>query len=487
MYKILLVDDEIWVIRGLLKAIPWSELGFEVIYHTTDSSKAKENIALLKPDVVITDIRMASLTGIDLLEYTSTLEEAERPYVILISAYEEFEYAHRALLLGAFDYLIKPLKKTDMVHTLERLKTVLDERSSSRIRHIEKQIFEQYTDMSAPELFHILHPDAPESLGQEQQFQIFACAKRFFSSHTIADVLGRCPDSPSVFLEDSQFFYTIRSIAPGMEQNVFSAIRNSAAEYMIYLGASPLFTEGTVFTHIQQARYAALQFLIELPEEITLYQQEHRLSKKDNIYVTLQEAISHGNGEILWHLAHGSLELIRRNHYTIQDLIGIGNYICINLPSEENDIFQKSGIPSILVFLERYKSVEDYLLDLEREIKLVFPEIHTGGITAEDICSYIDKHYMEKILVRDIADHFHLDLNYINRLFKKTSGKNLKDYLAEKRLEKAKYLLANTDLKVFEISEASGYSDYYYFTKVFRKMAGCTPSEWRDLQKEADS
>lgn len=108
LYKLILVDDEIWVLRGLLKTIPWKELGFEVVYHTTDSEKAKENITLLKPDAVITDIRMASLTGLDLLEYAATLEE--RPEFILISAYEEFEYAHKALKLGAFDYLIKPLK-----------------------------------------------------------------------------------------------------------------------------------------------------------------------------------------------------------------------------------------------------------------------------------------------------------------------------------------------------------------------------------------
>ena len=73
LYKLMIVDDEIWVIRGLLKTIPWKELGFEVVYHTTDSDSAKENIALLRPDAVISDIRMASLTGLDLLEYSSKL------------------------------------------------------------------------------------------------------------------------------------------------------------------------------------------------------------------------------------------------------------------------------------------------------------------------------------------------------------------------------------------------------------------------------
>ena len=117
MYKLFLVDDEIWVIRGLMKMIPWEELGFEIVYTTTDSISALEKIALLKPDAVITDIRMASLNGLELLEQSLHMGK-ERPEFILISAYEEFEYAHKALKLGAFDYLIKPLKKAELVQVL---------------------------------------------------------------------------------------------------------------------------------------------------------------------------------------------------------------------------------------------------------------------------------------------------------------------------------------------------------------------------------
>ena len=131
MYKLFLVDDEIWVIRGLMKMIPWEELGFEVIYTTTDSISALEKIALLKPDAVITDIRMASLNGLELLEQSLHMGK-ERPEFVLISAYEEFEYAHKALKLGAFDYLIKPLKKAELVQVLEKLKAALDQKNGGK-------------------------------------------------------------------------------------------------------------------------------------------------------------------------------------------------------------------------------------------------------------------------------------------------------------------------------------------------------------------
>ena len=478
LYKVVLVDDEIWVLRGLLKTIPWKELGFEVVCHTTDSENAKENIALLKPDAVITDIRMASLTGLDLLEYASGLEE--RPEFILISAYEEFEYAHKALKLGAFDYLIKPIKRTDMLYVLEKLRSILDEKKTSLTRKLEQQIFEQHREICAEDLF------PPGDMGHgEKTYQVFCCAKRYFDADSMRNVFSHFPAETTILLEDSQFLYRIRVVPAGKEKEPAAEFRDAAAEYMVFTGASSVFGgKDMVYTYIQQARCASLQFLIEAPETITYYREEKRLSKKDSIYRTLQEAFSAGKGEIIFHLVQGLPEFTAKNHFTILDLIGVGNYICINLTGQDEDAFQKMGLESIRVFLERYTNAEDYIQDLGNQIKASFPDIADGSVSAEDIRQYVDKHYMEKILVGDIAGYFHMDLNYISRLFKKKTGKNLKDYLTEKRMEKALYLLANTDLKIYEISEASGYMDYFYFTRVFRKFTGLTPSEWRENRKD---
>lgn len=478
LYKLILVDDEIWVLRGLLKTIPWKELGFEVVYHTTDSEKAKENITLLKPDAVITDIRMVSLTGLDLLEYAATLEE--RPEFILISAYEEFEYAHKALKLGAFDYLIKPLKKIDMLHVLEKLKGVLDNKKISNTRKLEQQIFEQRSEICAEELFW------PEDMVHgEKTYQVICCAKGYFDTDSIMNVFSRLPAGQSLLLEDAQFLYGLWCVQKGKRMEIPADFKNAATENMIFTGVSSIFGgKEIIYTYIQQARCASLQFLIEAPESINYYKEENRLSKKDNIYRTLQEAFAAGNGEIILHLTQGLVDFTAKNHFTILDLIGVGNYICINLTGQDEDAFQKMGMESIQVFLEKYKNAEGYILDLENQIKASFPEVIGGCVCAEDIKRYVDKHYMEKMLVGDIAGYFHMDLNYISRLFKKKTGINLKDYLTEKRMEKALYLLENTDLKIYEISEASGYMDYFYFTRVFRKYTGFTPSDWRENRKK---
>ena len=123
------------------------------------------------------------------------------------------------------------------------------------------------------------------------------------------------------------------------------------------------------------------------------------------------------------------------------------------------------------------------------KIKAAYPAIDALDNDAlraktEELKKYVDQHYTDKILVADIAEHFHMDLNYISRLFRKKYEKSLKDYLTERRMEKAVYLLDNTGLKIYEVAEASGYSDYFYFTRVFRKITGLTPTEWRERKDD---
>ena len=116
-------------------------------------------------------------------------------------------------------------------------------------------------------------------------------------------------------------------------------------------------------------------------------------------------------------------------------------------------------------------------------MRQVFSEIRDSGADAEDIRRYVDMHYTEQISTGDVAQYFHMDPSYISRVFKKNFNKNIKDYLTEKKMEKAKWLLENTDLKIYEVSDASGYADYFYFTRVFRKLTGITPTEWRENQQ----
>lgn len=124
MIRVYLADDEAWITIGLKKLIQKSGLPFEVIGEAHNGVTALEDIKILKPDVLFTDIRMPGLSGLDLMSYLS--EHPVSTKVVLISGYAEFEYARQAMLCGAFDYLLKPIQPETLNKTLKRLKDELE-------------------------------------------------------------------------------------------------------------------------------------------------------------------------------------------------------------------------------------------------------------------------------------------------------------------------------------------------------------------------
>jgi len=147
MYKVLIADDEPWVIYGLQRLISWEEHGFTVCGTASNGDEAFEKCLSLKPDVLISDIRMPGLSGIDLLE--SLRESAADIEVVFVSGYSAFEYTQKAVRLGAADYLIKQVTAKQLSEACQRLKTKLDSKgiqSTKQFNQILQFVDENYTD-----------------------------------------------------------------------------------------------------------------------------------------------------------------------------------------------------------------------------------------------------------------------------------------------------------------------------------------------------
>jgi len=120
MIRLVIVDDDIWVLKGIRKIIDWSKLGFEIVAEVTNGEAALEKVIDLKPDIVLTDIVMPGLTGLQLLKKTT--EAGLKIDFIILTGYAEFSYAKEACKLGAFDYLLKPLERVELLDVFERFK-----------------------------------------------------------------------------------------------------------------------------------------------------------------------------------------------------------------------------------------------------------------------------------------------------------------------------------------------------------------------------
>jgi YesN/AraC family two-component response regulator len=136
MYKVLLVDDEKWVLKGIEMTFKWEKYGFEVIASTTKSAEAWELINKLKPHVVFSDVRMANISGLKLVSMAR--EEKIDCEFVIISGYSEFEYAREALKNAVFDYCLKPIKEDEAENVLKALKTFLDGKFSKTDKNAHK-------------------------------------------------------------------------------------------------------------------------------------------------------------------------------------------------------------------------------------------------------------------------------------------------------------------------------------------------------------
>ena len=207
------------------------------------------------------------------------------------------------------------------------------------------------------------------------------------------------------FLQDKNFLYYLCAVKEQDLAGFYHKMEKAANEDMAFLGVSELLSaKDPIYTYVQQAQNSSLQFLLETPDILNFYDKQKRLSKKDSVYHMLRTELSLEKGESILSFLKGILDWICKNHYTVQDLIGIGNYICINLNSQEIDYFQQFGLESMTVFMEKYKNAEDYVHDLEDGVRQVFSEIRDSGADAEDIRRYVDMHYTCLLYTSDAAD-----------------------------------------------------------------------------------
>ena len=138
MYRVAIVEDEIWILRGIQKTFQWKEYGFEVSYASTNAKEALEYICRYKPDVVFTDIKMPGISGIELAERIK--EKGVKSKVIFVSGYADFEYAKKGIRLNVFEYCLKPIKQQEADELLEKLKNVLDAEKDA------KTVYKEETD-----------------------------------------------------------------------------------------------------------------------------------------------------------------------------------------------------------------------------------------------------------------------------------------------------------------------------------------------------
>lgn len=515
MYKAVVVDDEQIVIEGLKKLIKWHDFGFELVGCYTDGIEAALKIKEIKPDLVISDIRMPGMDGL------SMIEELKKylPYTVflIISGYTDFQYARRALNLSVADYIDKPVTIEKVSSALERVRNICEENikkleSMSKLENISKTTLEKailefiYNDDNFKEWFMRLDEE------QKQKFNSTAsiCVVSGFIKNYLLSYDEKIKQILEKYFISKYFTYiTIKKGENFTSVILCSDINIKNAEIYKLIEKSKMvcavsdiqitFGASQIYNSIDKLRCAYIQSMKAL--RYALFKASDNLYIYDlNTYNNHLPAIKKFNQEAIFQNIRALekeaairelekyLSLLIENELTPDVL----SQECLKLVYKAMDEAKCTGYDI------EYHTAND--MDIHEEVELCrsYSEITKWTVSAFNqiienmlnVCDdkiykpitkikeYLHRNFQKDISLNDVAKEIGFNPAYLSILFKEEMGASFVKYLTSLRLDYAKRLLED-GYKVVEVSKKSGFNNYRYFCDTFKKYNGVTPNEYK--------
>ena len=534
MIKVFLVEDEIIIREAIHKMIPWAEYGFELIGEAKDGEMALPLIKKSKPDVLITDIKMPFMDGLTL----SRLVKKDLPNtkIIIISGYDDFDYARQAITLGIEQYLLKPISKDEFLEELEGIRSKYKKENEQKLYYqkFENEI-KAYEKNAQRDFFELLvseDVDLQRIYEQADRLQIDIMAQCYnlvlFDigaksdyqnvgdrySNDAADVQNKIDEffinnrSYQLF-RNQQFNYAV--LIKGDENEIGQITaecieflkttfeQNGTLEWFVCAGKSVerLSMMSECYKEAMKSfayRYLGYRYVFsyeniektEKDEDMNLQNIDMNAVKQEIIYNFLFNALDEEvDSFVKNYLQMIGGEAMRSKMF--QQYILLNLHFCLTSFAEKLG-YDKTEIDDSLKFIvdERIKSTED----LEKIIGSILRkgirlrEERSKGRNQSVIrtaLQYMEENFTDDSLTLNrVAGVANVSANHFSALFSQEMGQTFIEYLTQLRMNRAKEQLRCTDMRSGEIALEVGYKDPHYFSFLFKKTQGCTPSEYRN-------
>lgn len=537
MYKLLVVEDEEAIRKGIIKSIDWEELGYVVVGDVANGREGLEFALREKPDVILTDVRMPVMDGLAMAE--AVLAQHSDIRIVILSGFADFEYAQQAIRFQVFDYLLKPTDKNKFIQCFIRLKNELDEAHSEFMIQLSRQ--EKMYDglMKLREDFIIKALDYEMASGNLlsdwlDYLEIDFSGRDFaagiikielsetfikevwgnegkllkFSYYNIANelLLGGCLGIPVVkSLREIIFIFNFKD-RPFDQAKAIVILKKGSQALRELLGNK--------YIRISSGLGAAVSEFSKLPgsyEQASISMDKAFYNNDSGCYVyressetavqkkwlenypsdsnmILDETLA-GNAQHVEELISAMFDSFQRSSLSPRMVMDYAYNLCFKLHSSLIDCFSGEGQPLTerdykkeIYDMVSIEGLKEYVLAIFKEAALVFSGEKTN--TPQDIIQsvkrFIKKNYSSDISLEMLSRKMFISPSYLSYLFKNVTGESYSDYLKNIRLNRAKELLEkNSDLKVFEVCYMVGYKEYKYFSQQFKKAFGTNPTELR--------
>ncbi|WP_026504733.1 response regulator [Butyrivibrio sp. NC3005] len=529
MLKVMLVDDEPFILQGLRVLINWREHGAEIVYSAQNGISACRYLENHSVDLIISDIRMPEMTGLELLSKIrrDSLSDA---YFVILSGFADFSYVQQAMRDNCTDYILKPVDAKELLRVLETVQGLCDSQNEKRIR--DKKLEAAYLQTNLKALIHGKFVDAnlnyvrdhlqsttdvcyvevtpfhaegvdeaSDDVLQARQRQIYEASKDFLkedSGYCIYDVSGQervydvgliCPENMWKKKESTQQDFLQQYLAfvkgacgfpvillVGKKENDICHIDVSYGNIRILRSIIGFRNRKSIYYYEKEVQYNSggivlcknsMDALIRSIEQNEHYEIRHSIDDFYNEMARLELTPDGMNLNINYLL----FQLI---HLATQQDDGINQEEILRNISESSfgEGIMRGSKEHLIRCAYEYG---DYLSQLRQKV--------SRGVLGE-IEKEIEKHYPENLTLVELAKKYYVNNAYLGQIFRKKYGCSFRDYLNNYRIEQAAHMLLNTDKPVYQIAGETGYKDVDYFVNRFIATKGCTPSRFRKKANE---
>ncbi len=538
MVKIFIVDDDTVIRAGIKKVINRYLPENIVVGEAADGQEALDAITDKRPDILITDIKMPVLDGVELIRTLKNKGIGIK--IIVLSGFEEYSMVRESLKNGAEDYLLKPVDTKVLIDLIKKLELDIenDKKSATDSKFASEAVNQALEIMKGQLLEEIIKGNYDEIEGyaeksreldllQEKLFGIICIdtdytsaffktgdrkselskngpVRKFFA---LTDLKGNTLSKLFITPQDSKMVLLVSSAQAGAQNfttdihamlEAFQRFCKEELNILLTCGIS------AVYTDIRKTQPAFTQALFAL--ERRFFCGGNRLiayNPESKPYCLIDETLLETDiNELIKGIELGQLSKVKKVMESLLHLTCLSNVDPENfrqvwtrivnrvgkLVQDFKDISESFGNKDMNTYIyeiDTLKELKEYLADTFLEIVegINLERSEKSKKSIEIAKDYIRKHYKEDISLKLIAEHVCLNATYFSDLFKLETGKNFIDFLIETRINAAKKILSNHESKIYEIAEAVGYSDPTSFNRAFKKCVGVSPVEYRKIIK----
>jgi AraC-like DNA-binding protein/DNA-binding NarL/FixJ family response regulator len=527
--RLLIADDEYWARESLMSLVDWSELSIELVEPAENGEDALRRLEVERPDILITDINMPFVNGNELIRVAK--ERYPRLQIIVLSGYSDFAFVRDALLHGAVDYLLKPVTRSALVDVLAKTLGLL---SSGREREradadLREKLLEATSILRDGEMSAVISEDAPErpprgaALDLDLEFASFTLvlAKLVRPSgargRTHADISRLSRDIKDILAKSARGakHVAFHNVYARNEFILVSDLDTTGVERILgelpdklarrtglsarVVASSPCYSSDRLWSAYQEARTALLMRpLAELAQPgdssgLSAPPVRKRVSPEfeKRLAFALESRNKALAREVIFdEIGFGACErsgwLLVEAKQTAEYVAGMIYHRADPGPgASPKSMLAMDNLDDLLAMALEEGDIEEARSVLEQILEESFGESipHGANDTMRGVArkaqGYVDEHYFEDISLTSVAELFGVDRSYLSKAFKQVTGCNIMLAIAKRRIEKAMEYIRRGELSLADIADLVGYGEYAYFNRVFRKIAGMSPSEYK--------